>query len=139
MKKKAWLSGLAIVLILVIIFTVFTNRATEDPILAKQIEEQAADGVTKISLNEWTDFEWDKAMIYGPYTTRNTIEDTLEIKFKGSTHGIESRDDLFLLVFANGGYAVKTVELSRSSFDYSKNEYMLTRAYDKLLVNVYQR
>ena len=137
MKKKAFVWIIAAVLILVALTTIFLHRASEDPILAKRIEEQAQDGVTKISLNTLTDFDWDQAMIYGPYTSKEMIEDTLDIKFKGSTHGIELREDLFLLVFANGKYAVKTVELSRRSFDYSENDHLLTPAYDHLKINHY--
>lgn len=137
MKRKAFVWAIVTVLIFVVFITIFHHRASEDPILAKQIEEQAKDDVTKISLNTLTDFDWDKAMIYGPYTSKEVIEDTLDIKFKGSTHGIELREDLFLLVFANGNYAVKTVELSRRNFDYSENDHMLTPAYDHLKINHY--
>ena len=137
MKKKAFVWMIATAIIIGAITTIFLHRASEDPILAKRIEELAKDGVTKISLNTLTDFDWDQAMIYGPYTSKEMIEDTLDITFKGSTHGIEIREDLFLLVFANGNYAVKTVELSRRNFDYSENNHMLTSAYDNLKINRY--
>ncbi len=123
------------VLLLIAGSSFFMNRATEDTVLAKKIDDQARSGTTEISLTSLTDFDWDKAMVYGPYTSKEIIEDSLDITFKGSTLGIESLEDRFLLVFAKDGYAVKTVKLSRRGIDFSENEGMLTPDEDVLLVN----
>lgn len=86
--------------------------------LGKKIEELAKSGETAITLPPLTDFDWDQAMVYGPYTTKDVIEESLKITFKGDTHGIELLEDRFLLVFAKGKYAVRTVPLSRIPGNY---------------------
>lgn len=123
------------VLLLIAGSSFFMNRATEDTVLAKKIDDQARSGTTEISLTPLTDFDWNKAMVYGPYTSKEIIEGSLDITFKGSTLGIESLDDRFLLVFTKGDYATKTVKLSRRGIDFSENEAMMTPDDDVLLVN----
>ena len=59
------------------------------------------------------DFEWDAVKAFGPYTTNEIIDDSMGIQFKGDNGGIERIENRFLLVFANGKNAVKTVVLSR--------------------------
>ena len=63
----------------------FVNRASEDTMLAMKILEQAESGATEISLSTLTDFDWEKASVYGPYTTVDVIEESLNVEFKGST------------------------------------------------------
>ncbi|PID03085.1 hypothetical protein CSV67_06360 [Sporosarcina sp. P2] len=135
MRKKKMVWVVFATLFLLVCNTFFLHRATEDPLLANRIEELARSGVTEISLTSLTDFEWNKAMVYGPYTSKEIIEGSLNSKLKGSTQGIEYRDDLFLLVFAKDRYVVKTVELSRRSVDYSKNDQLLTTADDVLMIH----
>lgn len=135
MQSKHILSIIAAILVLVAGSSFFMNRATEDTVLAKKIDDQARSGITEISLNQLTDFDWDKAMVYGPYTSKDIIESSLDVTFKGSTLGIESLDDRFLLVFTKGEYAVKTVKLSRRGVDFSANEDLLTPDKDVLVVD----
>lgn len=134
--KKTYGVWITVALLLILASSsLFMNRATEDTVLAKKIDDQARSGQTKISLTQLTDFDWDQAMVYGPYTSKDIIESSMDITFKGSTLGIESLDDRFLLVFAKGNYAVKTVKLSRRGVDFSANEGMLTPDEDVSLVN----
>jgi len=120
------------VLVFTMLSFLFVNRASEDTVLAQKILEQAKSGSTEIALSTLTDFDWDKASIYGPYTTRDVIEESLDINFKGSINGIDFRDDIYLLVFAKGKHAIKTVELSRTVGDYDKNT--LTPKNDRLII-----
>ncbi|KAA0965295.1 hypothetical protein FQ087_03015 [Sporosarcina sp. ANT_H38] len=113
----------------------FVNRASEDTVLAQKILEQAEKGTTEISLSTLTDFDWEKASVYGPYTTIDVIEESLNVEFKGSINGIDSRDDIFLLVFAKGNHAIKTVELSRKAGDYYEKNGTLTPKNDILIIN----
>ncbi|PIC95350.1 hypothetical protein CSV69_12150 [Sporosarcina sp. P26b] len=137
MKKKVVIGSILVLLIVLVFASTFLHKATEDPILAKRIEEQANSGVMKIRLSNLTNFDWDQAMVFGPYTSREMIEDRLDITVKGSIQNIDFRDDLFLLVFANGKYAVKTVELPRRTFDFTNNVFILTPSYDDLNVGRY--
>lgn len=72
-------------------FLFLGNNASEDTLLAKNIMEKANSGTTVVSLNKLTDFDWEKAQIFGPYTTKEVIEETLDIQFKGSISGLDVR------------------------------------------------
>ncbi|EGQ20735.1 hypothetical protein HMPREF9372_3483 [Sporosarcina newyorkensis 2681] len=127
-----WFGGAVLISAMVSLF--FVNRASEDPVLAKKIVEQAKSGATEIPLSALTDFDWDRALVYGPYTTVDVIEDSLNVEFKGSINGLDIREDMFLLVFAKGGHAIKTAELSRAAGDYSEQDGMLTPEKDLLMI-----
>ena len=133
LRKWGLLIGGSVLIFAMISF--FINRASEDTVLAKKILEQAENGTTEISLSTLTDFDWEKALVYGPYTTVDVIEESLNVEFKGSINGIDSRDDIFLLVFAKGNHAIKTVELSRKSGDYYEKNGTLTPKNDILIIN----
>ena len=103
--------GLAVVLL--------GNRASQDTVLAKEIDSLLENGKTQIDLTGVTDFNWTQVSVFGPYTSDEAIEDSMGIKFKGDNGGIDILDDRFLLVFADEKYAVKTVVLSRKHGSYS--------------------
>ncbi|MEG0261109.1 MAG: hypothetical protein RR651_14670 [Lysinibacillus sp.] len=95
------------------------NRASQDKVLAKEIDSLLAQGVIQIDLTELIDFDWTQVNLFGPYTTDKTIEKSMSIKFKGDNGEIDVLDDRFLLVFANEKYAIKTVVLSRKHGTYT--------------------
>ena len=99
--------------------TLLGNRASQDTILAKEIDSLLENGETQIDLTGVTDFNWTQVSVFGPYTSEEAIEDSMGIKFKGDNGGIDILDDRFLLVFAYEKYAVKTVVLSRKHGSYS--------------------
>ena len=131
-KWRLLIAGTGLVFAMLSLF--FVNRASEDTVLAMKILEQAESGSTEIALSTLTDFDWEKAAVYGPYTTVDVIEESLNVKFKGSTQGIDYREDIFLLVFAKGNHAIKTVELSRRVGDYYEKNGMLTPENDILII-----
>lgn len=133
LRKWSLLIGGAI-LIIAMLSLCFVNWASEDTVLAMKILEQAENGETEISLSPLTDFEWEKALVYGPYTTVDVIEESLDIEFKGSTNGIDFREDIFLLVFAKGNHAIKTAVLSRKAGDYYEKNGTLTPKNDILII-----
>lgn len=94
------------------------NVASQDTLLAKEIGSLLDKGETSIDLSELTDFDWTQVATFGPYTTNEVIETSMEIKFKGNNGGIDILEDRFLLVFADGKYAIKTVVLSREYGNY---------------------
>ncbi|QTD40136.1 hypothetical protein [Sporosarcina sp. Te-1] len=121
--------GYSILLIAIIGLSVtfFSNRASEDSMLAKDIHSLAEQGEQQIDLTTLTDFEWDKVGAFGPYSTNEMIEEAMSIKFKGSNGGIDLLEDRFLVVFANKQHAVRTVVLSRKYGDYTikDNQFLL--------------
>jgi len=133
---QKWLFGIGgVVLMFTMLFLFWGDRASEDTMLAKNIMEEANSGTTVVSLNKLTDFDWEKAQIFGPYTTKDTIEETMDIQFRGSTSGLDVREDIFLLVFAKGGHVIKTAVLYRNIGDYTTKNGMLTPDNDLLSIN----
>ncbi len=132
---QKWLFSIGgVVLMFTMLFLFLGDRASEDTMLAKNIMEEANSGTTVVSLNKLTDFDWEKAQIFGPYTTKDTIEETMDIQFRGSTSGLDVREDIFLLVFAKEGHAIKTAVLYRNIGDYSTKNGMLTPDNDLLSI-----
>lgn len=118
-----------VILIIAIIgfaVTLLGNRASQDTVLAKEVDTLFKNSETQIDLTELTDFNWTQVAVFGPYTSNEVIEDSMGIKFKGDNGGNDMLDDRFLLVFANDKFAVKTVVLSREygSYRIKDNKYL---------------
>lgn len=111
MKKLVYL--VLVIAFIGLAINLFTNRASQDKDLAQKINALIENGETQINLTEITDFSWTQVRAFGPYTPDRAIEDLMGIKFKGDNGGIDTRDDRYLLIFADEKYAVKTVVLSR--------------------------
>ena len=106
--------------------TLLGNRASQDTVLAKEIDSLLKNSETQIDLMELSDFNWTQVAVFGPYTSNEVIEDSMGVKFKGDNGGIDILEDRFLLVFADDKFAVKTVVLSRQYGSYSikDNKYL---------------
>jgi len=106
--------------------TLLGNRASQDTVLAKEIESLLENSETQIDLTKLTYFNWTQVDVFGPYTSNEVIEDSMEIKFNGDNGGIDILEDRFLLVFADEKYAVKTVVLSRKygNYDIKDNKFL---------------
>lgn len=117
MKKIVYV--ILIIAVIGLAVTLLGNRASQDTVLAKEINSLFETSETQIDLTGLTDFNWTKVAVFGPYTSNEVIEDSMGIKFKGDNGGIDILDDRFLLVFADDKYAVKTVVLSRKHGSYS--------------------
>ncbi|QQZ09989.1 hypothetical protein [Heyndrickxia vini] len=79
----------------------------------------------EIDLNSLTDFTWDKAFIFPPYTVQESINKQLGTKFKDPSN-IDKRDDIYLLVFLQKGKVVQYAEINRQHVDFSLNNEYLT-------------
>lgn len=103
------------------------NGASQHTLLAKEIGSLLENGETQIDLSELTDFDWTQVATFGPYTTNEVIEESMEIKFKGNNGGIDILEDRFLLVFADEKYSLKTVVLSRKygNYDIKDNKFLI--------------
>ncbi|PIC89361.1 hypothetical protein CSV71_10600 [Sporosarcina sp. P21c] len=117
MRKIALILLIITIIILGAVF--LANRASQDMILRKEIHSMLEQGAKQIDLTTMTDFEWNAVEVFGPYTTNEIIEDSMDIRFKGDNGGIEVLEDRFLLVFADGKNAVKTAVLSRKYGDFT--------------------
>lgn len=75
---------------------------------------------TVIDINSLTDFSWDKAYIFIPYTSSEEITEKINFKWKYSK-SIEYRDDINLIVFVKGKNVVSYIELLRKYGDFSSD------------------
>lgn len=82
-------------------------------------------GETTIDLTEVTNFEWTKAVAFGPYTTTEMMEETLGISL--GFGGGEVLESNFKIVFVNDKKKLSSVTLSREYGDYSvkDNRYLV--------------
>lgn len=91
----------------------------------------------EIDINALTDFPWDKAYIFTPYTPKEHVTKKLGFNWRNSI-GIDYRDDINLIVFVKGKRVVKYIELSRKYGDFDvqdiENEIMPDHAIKTLKI-----
>ncbi|MGE6755451.1 hypothetical protein ACQKFO_18710 [Rossellomorea sp. NPDC071047] len=75
----------------------------------------------EINIKPLTDFKWDKAYLFEPYTPQEHIEKRMGAEFEDPSN-IRSRDDIYLIVFLNDGNVVQYAEISRQKTDFSIGE-----------------
>lgn len=90
-----------------------------------------------IHLTSLTDFDWDKAFLFEPYSTQKSINEQLGIDYEDPSK-IGIRDDIYLLIFLNEGKVVHYAEINRQqcSFYIEENDY-LTPTNDLLYIERY--
>ncbi|WP_088068004.1 hypothetical protein [Gottfriedia luciferensis] len=93
------------------------NKKLEESIHSV-VENKSKSEIDLLSLAKFT---WDKAFVFPPYTTQESINKQLEVYFKDPSK-INMRDDLYLLVFLNEGKVVQYAEISRQQSDFSIEE-----------------
>lgn len=108
----------------------------------QKLEESIQSAVNKentqeLDLKSLTDFDWDKAFLFPPYTVQETIDEQLGTKFKDPSN-MDKRDDIFLLVFMKDNKVVQYTEISRESADVTigKRQY-LTPSNDLIHIERY--
>ncbi|KSU64528.1 hypothetical protein AS034_01435 [[Bacillus] enclensis] len=73
---------------------------------------------SEISVGALTDFKWDQAFLFEPYTPDEQMEKELGVEFEDPSN-LRSRDDIYLLVFLHGGEVVQYAEIDRQGADFS--------------------
>ncbi|WP_443143255.1 hypothetical protein [Pseudalkalibacillus sp. R45] len=89
----------------------------EDAIEAKMAE----DATTEINLKAFTDFNWEKAYIFYPYSSDNMIEEQVGFSLDNARN-ISHRDDINLLVIVTKDQTVYYAEISRQNGDLLNDE-----------------
>ncbi|WP_391117153.1 hypothetical protein [Psychrobacillus sp. L3] len=74
--------------------------------------------ISEININSLTNFDWDKAFLFAPYTTQESLEEQLGVDFKDPSN-IVMRDDIYLLVFLNDNKVVNYAEINRQQSNFS--------------------
>jgi uncharacterized protein YxeA len=77
--------------------------------------------ISEISIKSLTTFDWDKAFLFASYSTQEGIEEQLGTDFENPSN-INTRDDIYILVFLNGDKVVQYVEIERQGSDFSVGE-----------------
>ena len=89
-------------------------RVTPSVSVAGAIETRLRNGhVSTIRLSEITDFKWEKAFLFGPYTPDIDIQQTLGFEWpEVKKFGLGSSGTFWLLVFTEGNHVVRAEEIS---------------------------
>ncbi len=89
--------------------------------LARQLAS-ASRGAQAIDLAQLTDFEWDRVVLLGPYTSHAEAERVLGMPWpEYPLLGLESADSFSLIVFANGARLARVERVDRCGPDFSTN------------------
>ncbi|WP_078554078.1 hypothetical protein [Bacillus alkalicellulosilyticus] len=90
----------------------------ENKTLQQQVNEKIADKETEeIILSQITDFSWDEAFIFAPYTSEDYMKKRIGSDYKDKTN-ISYRDDINILVFVHDGKVVQYAEIERTNGDF---------------------
>ena len=76
---------------------------------------------SEVSIKSLANFNWDKAILFAPYTTQEGINEELGVDFKDPSN-IDMRDDIYLLVFLSDSKVVSYAEINRQQSDFSIGE-----------------
>lgn len=76
-------------------------------------------GGSAISFSALTQFEWDKALIFGPYTSVKTINSQLGYEWpEAEKSGIQSSEGLYLIVFVKDQRVIRHFKFRRIFGDF---------------------
>lgn len=126
-KKNVWLVVLTMLLV--------SGCVQQNKTVESKFDERLTEGnPTEMNISELTDFTWDKAFLFDPYTPEESMNDRLGVNYKDKSN-ISIRDDIFLLVFMADGKIVQYAELARAKNNYSIGmKKYLTPSNDQLLI-----
>lgn len=87
------------------------------------LKEEIISGKKIIRFENIVKFEWDSLIILTPYSLSEKVGEKHNIDLKSIEHfGIESRDDINLIVFIKNNSPIRVIEYPRYPGDFSNNE-----------------
>ncbi|MDN3015703.1 hypothetical protein PH210_05705 [Paenibacillus sp. BSR1-1] len=114
--------------VIIVIFSLYLLVGFSDSNVrqSKKLEESIHTVVenkskSEIDITSLANFTWDKAFIFPPYTTQESIDEQLDVHFKDPSD-IDKRDDIYLLVFLNKGKVLQYAEIKRQKSVFSVGE-----------------
>lgn len=108
-----------IILFVVVLGGCSTNKVLLNTDLQESFNTIINDkNATIIDLNDITKFNWEKAYLFSPYTSKDSINKSLGLKFKSDSR-IDTSDDIYLIVFINKEKIVQYSEIDRHQLDFS--------------------
>jgi hypothetical protein len=85
--------------------------------------QRAGETRRPLALKEPTDFAWDKVYVFAPYTPPEAIRKDLGFAWaEAGRTGIDSRDDVTLLVFVKNQRVVRSLAFPRNRGDWAMIE-----------------
>lgn len=122
------------VIFLILLESFIQNRLQHNTKLeASILSIVEANKVDKIDINSLTDFTWDKAFIFTPYTPQERINEQLGVCFKDPSN-LHMRDDIYLLVFLNEEKVVQYAKIYRQQSDFHWEHKYLTPTNSSLTI-----
>ncbi|MQR94168.1 hypothetical protein [Fictibacillus phosphorivorans] len=114
-----------IISILILQLLTGCSRVTHNTDLENSIQTIVKDkNKSQVNIDSLANFEWDKGYLFPPYTAEESMEKKMGVNFKDRSN-INSRDDIYLLVFLNNEKVVQYVEMYRNQSDFSiEKEYI---------------
>ncbi|MEN2467825.1 hypothetical protein [Ornithinibacillus sp. FSL M8-0202] len=121
-------------IIILSLLIVGCSNVQENTELGESIHSTIVDvSNNEISLKSLTDFEWEKAFLFTPYSSEEEIEKYLGVKFNDSSN-IRMRDDIYLLVFMNEEKVVQYVEVEHQGVNLTIGEKDYLSPSDDLII-----
>lgn len=85
------------------------------------VKKRGSEDRVMVSLNELTDFQWQRMFIFVPYTPIQKIHKSLGFEWdRAEKTNVHMRDDICLLVFVSNNQVVQYVEYPRNYGDFSE-------------------
>ena len=127
MKKSYYVVLVVISIAFIVIgLNFFTRKIEHNPVLERKINQQLAAKRTELNLLKLHPTKWVKAYSFGPYTTEDSMEETLG--FSLSTRlNLETRDDVNAIVIINEDQNGEYVLIKRTLGDINVQTPYITR------------
>jgi hypothetical protein len=90
--------------------------------LERSLHTALQSDVHNVNIASLTDFQWDKAYVFPPYTPVEVMRDNLGIQSYKDWSGLGFRDDINLLVFLHGDQIVHYAEMNIKDGHFVQNE-----------------
>jgi hypothetical protein len=119
------------ILSIVLFIVVLSGCINNEYLLNKELQESISTVVsdtnnTEIDISKLTDFDWEEAYLFAPYTSQDDINRELGFKSKDKSD-IHIREDIYLLLFVNENKVVHYVEIERQ-----KSDFLITDGSEKI-------
>ena len=75
----------------------------------------------EVDIVSLTNFDWDQAFLFTPYTPQESIDEQLKIHFKDPSN-IDTRDDIYLMIFMKDDKVVQYAEINKEEAYLSMGE-----------------
>lgn len=111
------------IMVIILLIVVLDGCSSNTDLLNTELQESFHTMInnknnTVIDLNEIAKFDWEKAYLFSPYTSKDSINNTLGLKFIGDSR-IETSDDIYLIIYVNKEKIVQYSEIDRHQSDIS--------------------